>query len=194
MTDLPDTNTWGISDVYLKNGLKEKKEGGRGGKEERENWIRRVRQGNWEEHIFKPMLIYFSSQTKQVHKGRKFSFFFQEHSESQLLTQNITHCTRRRQVSQCSLGWKQWLLKNGHCNGTTLFCSHTWARSDSNLHGQTVSKVLPTLVQTFSLGADEITWTGSSQEDYRQPDASGRLGRRELPSNAIKNIPFVQMC
>lgn len=57
-----------------------------------------------------------------------------------------------------------------------------------------VSKVLPTLVQTFSLGTDEITWTGSSQEDYRQPDASGRLGRRELPSNAIKNTPFVQMC
>lgn len=27
----------------------------------------------WKEHIFKPMLIYLSSQTKQVHKGKKCS-------------------------------------------------------------------------------------------------------------------------
>lgn len=34
----------------------------------------RGKQENGEEHILKPMLIYLSSQIKQVHKGKTFSF------------------------------------------------------------------------------------------------------------------------
>lgn len=42
------------------------------GKERKGKW---ERQENEEEHIFKPMLIKVSSQTKQAHKGKKFSSF-----------------------------------------------------------------------------------------------------------------------
>lgn len=66
----------------MKNGLAEKKEGGR------------ERQGNSEyhgkgkktegTHIFKPMLIYLSSQRKQVHKGKKSSSLLRALSKSTL--------------------------------------------------------------------------------------------------------------
>lgn len=65
-------------DVYLKNGLAEKREGEReGGRQRRKRKFRVPCEGqeNWEEHIFKPMFVYLSSQTKQVHKGKKFRSF-----------------------------------------------------------------------------------------------------------------------
>lgn len=68
--------------MYLKNGLAEKEEGEkrkgrRQGRRKRKEklGVQWERQENGEEHILKPMLIYFSSQIKQVHKGKKVSSF-----------------------------------------------------------------------------------------------------------------------
>lgn len=54
----------------FENGLAEKREGGR---ERQGNSEYHGKGKKWKEHIFKPMLIYLSSQTKQVHKGKKCS-------------------------------------------------------------------------------------------------------------------------
>ena len=104
------------------------------------------------EHIFKPMLIYLSSQSKQVHKGKKSSSLLRALSKSTLNSKIGDNKYRNANWTE-----KQWRLSLGRVLKWFGVCRGHSRASSCRVYCQAYPKCFCPGEGTCS-GAGEITW------------------------------------